>query len=90
MKQLNVPLKIHADFESLLKGFQSNDRNNKTSYTQKYQDRILCRLAYKVVCLDDKLSKPVVFYRRKNAVNRFIEAILKEYDYCKKNNKKAF
>ena len=31
-----------------------------------------------------------MLYRRKNAVYRFIEAIIKEYDYCKKMIKKAF
>ena len=31
-----------------------------------------------------------VLYRGKNAVYRFIKAILEEYDYCKKNDKKAF
>ena len=38
---------------------------------------IPCSFAYKVVSVDDKLSKPVVFYRRKNAVNTFIEEIIK-------------
>ena len=33
---------------------------------------------------DDKISKPVVPYRGKNVVNKFIEAILKEMKYCKK------
>ena len=33
--------------------------------------------AYKVVCIDDKFSKPVVLHRGKNAVNKFIEAYLK-------------
>ena len=49
-----------------------------TSYTEKYQAHIPFSFAYKVVCIDDKLSKPVVRYRRKTAVYRFIEAILKE------------
>ena len=46
--------------------------------------------AYKVICVDDKFSKPVVLYRGKNAVNRFIEAIFEEYDYFKKVIKKHF
>ena len=29
-------------------------------------------------------------YREKNAAYRFIKAILEEYDYCKKNDEKAF
>ena len=45
---------------------------------------IPCSFAYEVVCVDDKTSKPVVLYSRKNADNRFIGTILREYDYCKK------
>ena len=36
------------------------------------------------------LAKKVVLYRGKNAVYRFIEAILEEYDYCKKVIKSYF
>ena len=83
-KQIAVPFKIYADFESVLKGVQSNDRSNSTSYTEKYQVHIRSSFAYKVICIDDKFSKPVVLYIGKVAVNKFIEAILEEYDYCKK------
>ena len=34
--------------------------------------------------------KKVVLYRGKNAAYKFIEAILEEYDYCKKVIKKHF
>ena len=44
----------------------------------------------KLFCVDNKFSKKDVLYRGKNAVYKFIEAILEEYDYCKKNDKKAF
>ena len=83
-KQLIVAFKIYADFESLLKGIQSNDRNNGTSYTEKYQKNIPCSFSYQVISVDDKSSKRVVLYGEKNAVNKFIKAIHKEYDYCKK------
>ena len=89
-RQLAVPFKTYFGFESLLKGVKSSDRNNNTSYTEKYQDHISCSFTYNVVCIDDKFSKKVVLYREKNAINRFIKAILEEYYYCKKNNKKAF
>ena len=67
-KQLSVPFKIYADFECLLRGVQSSDKNN-SSYTEKYQDHIPCSFAYKVVCVDNKFSKKVLFYRGKNAIN---------------------
>ena len=86
-KKLATLLKGYADFESLLKGVKSNYKNN-ASYTEKYQDHIPCSFSYKVVCIDNKFSKKFVLYRRKNAVYRFIEAILKEYYHCKKIIKK--
>ena len=51
---------------------------------------IPCSFAYQVVCIDGSFNKPVVHYRGKNAVNTFIEAILKENGYCKKLIKKLF
>ena len=76
--------RIYADFECNLKGVRSNDRNNNTSYTKEYQDHIPNSFPYKLVCVDVKFSKQVVLYRRKNAVYKFINVILKEYDYCRK------
>ena len=59
-----------------------------SSYTGKYEAHISCSFAYNVVCIDDRFSKLVVLYRGKNAVNKFVEAILKEYDYYRKVIKK--
>ena len=49
-----------------------------------------CTFAYKLVCVDDKLSKPIVLYKGENAACKFIKAILEEYEYCKKVMKKHF
>ena len=59
-------------------------------FREKYQDHISCSFYYKLVCVDDKLSKLMFVYRSENAVNRFIEAILETYKYWKKTNKKDF
>ena len=59
-------------------------KKENTSYTKKYHDHIPCSFAYKVVCLDNKFSNPAILYRGKNAVNRFIEAILEEMIFTKK------
>ena len=69
--------------------FESSDKNN-VSYTEKYQNHVPCSFDYKVVCVDNKFSKKFVLYRGKNVVYRFIEAILKEYNYCKEMIKKYF
>ena len=85
-KQIPVPFKIYADFECNLRGVESYEG----SYTKKYQDHIPCSFAYKVVCIDDRFTKPIVVYRGENAAYEFIKAILKEYKYCKKVMNKHF
>ena len=57
---------------------------------KKYQDHIPFSFAYKVVCIDDTFTKPIVVYRGENAAYEFIKAILKEYKYCKKVMNKHF
>ena len=48
-------------------------------FTQKkYQDHILCSFPYKIVCIDDRFTKPIVVYRGENPAYEFIKAILKE------------
>ena len=82
--EMNQKTGICSDFKSVLEGIKRNDRNNNTSYSEKYKSLIPFSFAYKVVCIDDKFNKPVILNRRKKAVNKFIEAILKEMNYCKK------
>ena len=50
-------LRFIADFEFNVTGV--SDRNNNTSYTEEYQERILCSFAYKVICVNDRFSEPV-------------------------------
>ena len=45
---------------------------------------------YKLVCVDDKFTKPIVVFRGENAAYEFIEADLKEHEYCKKVMRKHF
>ena len=91
-KQIPVPFKIYADFECSLKKVDCDiiERNSNISYTRKYQDHISCSFTYKVVCIDNKFSKNVVFYRGKNAVNKFIKSIFSEYNYCRRVVRKHF
>ena len=85
-KQIPVPFKIYADFECNLKSVESYEG----FYSKKYQDHIPCSFAYKLVCVDDKFTKPIVVFRGENAAYEFIKSILKEYQYCKKVMKKYF
>ena len=83
-KEILVPFKIYADFESNLKTVESYEG----SYSKKYQDNkkyhVPCSFAYKLVCVDDKFTKQMVVFRGENAAYEFIETIFKEYQYCKK------
>ena len=79
-KQIPVPFKIYAYFECNLKKVKCNEG----FYTDKYQDHIPCSFVYKIVCIDDRFSKPTIIYRGENAAYEFNEAILEEYRYCKK------
>ena len=83
-KQIPVPFKIYADFE------WRSVESYEGSYTKKYQDHIPCSFAYKVVCIDDRFTKPTVVFRGENAAYEFIKAILKDHEYCKTVIKKHF
>ena len=85
-RQIATPLKIYADFECILKSVKSN----KGFCKEKYEDHIPWSFCYKFTRVDNKFSKPIVVYRVGNSAYRFIEAILKEYEYCKKVMKKHF
>ena len=82
-------VKLEKGFISFKNFYFIIDGNN-SSYTTKYQDHIPCSFAYKVVCVNDKLSKKTVLYRGKNVVSVFIKSILNEYNYCRKIIKKYF
>ena len=58
-------------------------------FTQKNSKiTFLAIFFYKLVCVDNKFSKPIVVYREGNPAYRFLESILKEYENCKKEMKK--
>ena len=77
-----MPFKIYAGFESVSKRVQKTNRDGNAFYIEKYQEHISFSFAYKIVCIDDRFSKPVVLYKEKNVVYRFITTILNEYAYC--------
>ena len=62
-KQIAVPIKIYAYFGCNLE----NTEVYEDSYTKKYHDHAPYSFVYKVICIDDKFSKPIVVYRGENA-----------------------
>ena len=74
LKEIPVPFKIYADFGCNLKKIKCIEG----SYTETYQDHIHCSFAYKIVCIDDKFTKPTIIYRGENAAYEFIKAVLEE------------
>ena len=76
-KQLRTPFKIYADFECNLQDTEIYEG----SCTKKYHDHVPCSYVFKVVCIDNRFSKPIAVYRDKNAAYEFIKEILKEYKY---------
>ena len=67
---------IYANFESILVSeHNGNQKNANESYTNKYQKHVACSHGYKLVCVDDKFSKPFKSYLGKEAVYTFISNI---------------
>ena len=62
-------------------------QNPEESYTNKYQKHIACSYRYKLVCLDDKFSKPFKTYLGKDA---FINSMIEESKYCNEVMRKYF
>ena len=75
-KQIPVLFKIYADFGCNLKNVESYEG----FYSTKYPDHNPCSFAYKVVCIDDEFTKPIVVFRDENATYEFIKAILNDYE----------
>ena len=61
--QLSVPFKIYPDFECNLKDTEIYE----DSCTKKYHDHVPYSYAFKVICIDNRFSKPIVVYRGENA-----------------------
>ena len=75
-KKIPVPFKMYADSECNLKSVERYEG----FYSKKYQNHVPFSFAYKLVCVDDEFTKPIVIFRGENAAYEFIEAFLKEYE----------
>ena len=73
---------IYADFASILVPQNNGKQNPNESFTNKYQKHVACSYSYKLVCVDDKFSKPFKSYLGKYAVYNFINSMIGESIYC--------
>ena len=70
------PFMIYANFESILAPKNNEKQNPEEFYTRKYQKHIARSYSHKLVCVDDKFSKPFKAYLGENA--NFINSIIEE------------
>ena len=80
-KQIPAPFKIYADFECILEKVDGDiECSSNSSYTRKYQDHVPCSFAYKVVCVDNKYSKKIIYTEEKmlliNLLSQFLKNII--------------
>jgi hypothetical protein len=77
-KTLKVPFVIYADFETINVNIQSCDTNPEISSSTPNFKLEVCGFGYKVVCSDDRYTKPSVIYRGPDASQKLIERLLQE------------
>ena len=81
-RKIKSPFITYADFESISVPENNGKQNPEESYTSKYQKHIACSYGYKLVCVDDKFSKPFKTNLGKDVVYNFISSMIEESKYC--------
>ena len=71
-EQIPVPFKNNADFECNKRSVEKCEG----SYTKKHQDHVPGSFAYKVLCIDDRFTKPIVVFKVQNSAYEFIKVFL--------------
>ena len=72
---------IYASFKSIFVLEYNGKQNPQISKTHKYQIHVACSYGYKLVCLDDKFSKPFKSYLGKDVFYNFINSMIEESKY---------
>ena len=67
---------VYADFESTLVPEDNGKQNTEESYMNKHQKHIAFSYGFKLVCVDDKFSKPFQIYFAEDAVYNFINSMI--------------
>ena len=86
-RKIKSPFIIYLD-NGILE--DNGKQNPNESYTNRYQKHVACSYGYKLVCVDDKFSKPFKSHLGKDAVYNFISSMIEESKYCSDVMKKHF
>ena len=79
-KSEKVPFIIYADFESYIKPMHSCDPNPEGSYTKQYQKHEPSSFCYYIKCFSDEVFEPkLVTYTGKNAAQKFVDMLEKDF-----------
>ena len=81
-RKIKSPFIIYAGFESILVSEDNGKQNLEESSKNKYKKYIACSHDYKLVCVDDKFSKPFKTYLDENDIYDFINSMIEESKYC--------
>ena len=77
-----APFVTNCDLESVL--IPSTGNIDFGPNITKYQDHIVCRYGYKSICVDDWYSKPHKTFFGKDAIDKCLNDMIKESEYCSK------
>ena len=81
-RKVNSSIIIYANFEIISVPENNGKQTPEESYANKYQKHIACTYEYKLVCIDDKFSKPFKRYLDEYVVYNFINSMIDESKYC--------
>ena len=84
-RKIKSPFIIYADWESILVSKGNGKQNPDEPYTNKYQKYIACSYGYKLVCVDDKFSKPFKTYLGEDEFTILLTLLLKKVNIAVKS-----
>ena len=75
-RKIKSPFMIYADFESILVPEDNGKQNPNELYSNKYENNIACSYGYKLVCIEEKFSKPFKSYLGEDPVYNSISSMI--------------
>ena len=76
--QHKIPYTCYADFESLLVPINSASPSTANSFTEKKTLHVACRYAFIIIGPDGKPWKKIQLYHSENAIEHFLDTLIKE------------